>query len=92
MGKATLPVKLKGKFHPVEFHVIEHLATPVIGLQTCNDLILVKRVSAVDTQRDENSSSDTSNLDVNEILKKYEDVLMVLDVWKVLIGSRLIPA
>ena len=74
MGKATLPVKLKGKFHPVEFHVIEHPATPVIGLQTCNDLNLVKRVSAVDTQRDENSSSDTSNLDVNEILKKYEDV------------------
>ena len=29
MGKATLPVKLKGKFHPVEFHVIEHPATPV---------------------------------------------------------------
>ena len=73
MGKATLPVNLKGKFHPVEFHVIEHPATPVIGLQTCNDLNLVKRVSAVDTQRDENSSSDTSNLDVNEILKKYED-------------------
>ena len=74
MGKASLPVKLKGKFHPVEFHVIEHPATPVIGLQTSNDLNLVKRVSAVDTQRDENSSSDTSNLDVNEILKKYEDV------------------
>ena len=74
MGKATLSVNLKGKFHPVEFHVIEHPATPVIGLQTCNDLNLVKRVSAVDTQRVENSSSDTSNLDVNEILKKYEDV------------------
>ena len=68
MGKTTLPVKLKGKFHPVEFHVIEHLATRVTGLQTCNDN------NAVDTQRDENSSSDTSNLDVNEILKKYEDV------------------
>ena len=36
--------------------------------------MVFKPVSAVDTQRDENSSSDTSNLDVNEILKKYEDV------------------
>ncbi|KAL9986304.1 hypothetical protein ACROYT_G000436, partial [Oculina patagonica] len=73
MGKATLNVKLRGKSHPVEFQIIEHPATPVIGLQTCHDLNLVKRVSSVDTQGEENLSSD-NNQDVNEILKKYEDV------------------
>ena len=72
-GKATLNVKLRGKTHPVKFQIIEHPATPVIDLQTCHDLKLVKRVSSVDTQREENLSSDT-NQDVNEILKKYEDV------------------
>ncbi|KAL9987237.1 hypothetical protein ACROYT_G001509 [Oculina patagonica] len=56
-----------------ESKIIEHPATPVIGLQTCHDLNLVKRVSSVDTQREENLSSD-NNQDVNEILKKYEDV------------------
>ena len=75
MGKATLQVKLRGKSHPVEFQIIEHPATPVIGLQTCHELNLVKRVSSVDTQGNENLSSDTScNQDVDEILKKYEDV------------------
>ncbi|KAL9987206.1 hypothetical protein ACROYT_G001477 [Oculina patagonica] len=34
---------------------------------------MVKRVSSVDTQREENLSSD-NNQDINEILKKYEDV------------------
>ena len=72
MGKATLNVKLRGKTHPVEFQIIEHSATPVIGLQTCHELNLVKRVSSVDT-KGEDLSNDT-NQDVNEILKKYEDV------------------
>ena len=74
-GKTTLQVKLRGKSHPVEFQIIEHPATPVIGLQTCHELNLVKRVSSVDTQGDENLSSGTRcNQDVDEILKKYEDV------------------
>ena len=73
MGKATLNVKLRGKTHPVEFQVIEYPATPVIGLQTCHELNLVKRVSSVDTKGEENLSNDT-NQDVNEILQKYEDV------------------
>ena len=50
-GKATFLVKLNGKINPVEFHVIEHPATPDLGLQTCQDLHLVKRVRAVETQR-----------------------------------------
>ena len=75
MGKATLQVKLRGKSHPVEFQIIEHPATPVIGLQTCHELNLVKRVSSVDTKGDENLSSGTRcSQDVDEILKKYEDV------------------
>ena len=74
MGKATLMVKLKGKFHPVEFHVIEHPSTPVIGLKTCHDLHLVKRVSAVDAQRGKSRSNDTSHMHVEEILNRYEDV------------------
>ena len=76
MGKATLQVKLSGNSHPVEFQIIEHPATPVIGLQTCHDLNLVQRVSSVHTQEDENLSSGTKcNQEVNEILMKYEDVL-----------------
>ncbi len=71
LSKATLHVKLRGKSHHVEFQIIEHPATPVIGLQTCHELYLVKRVSAVDTQRDGKLSSDT-NHDVYEIPKKYK--------------------
>ena len=72
MGKATLQGKLRGKSHPVEF---EHPATPVIGLQSCHEVNLVQRVSSVDTQGDENLSSGTRcNEDVDEILKKCEDV------------------
>ena len=70
---AALNVKLRGKTHPVEFQIIEHSTTPVIGLQTCHELNLVKRVSSVDTKGEENQSNDT-NQDVNEILQKYEDV------------------
>ena len=89
MSKATLNVKLRGKTHPVEFQIIEHPATPVIGLQTCHQLNLVKRVSSVDTKREENLSNDT-NQDVNEILQKYEDVFDVIGFWRVRIESRLI--
>jgi len=73
MGKATLNVKLRGTTHPIEFQIIEHPATPVIGLQTSHELSLVKKVSPVDTKGEENLSNDT-NQDVNEILQKYEDV------------------
>ena len=73
MGKAALNVKLRGKTHFVEFQIIEHSAIPVIGLQTCHELNLVKRVSSVNTKGEENQSNDT-NQDVNEILQKYEDV------------------
>ena len=74
MGKATLSVKRETwKPHPVEFQIIEHSATPVIGLQTCHELNLVKSVSSVDTKGEENRCNDT-NQDVNEILQKYEDV------------------
>ena len=73
MGKATLNVKLRGKPHPDEFQIIEHSATPVIGVQTCHELNLVKRFSSVDTKGEENRSSDT-NQDVKEIFQKYEDV------------------
>ena len=73
MGKAALNVELGGKTHPVEFQKIEHSATPVIGLQTCHELNLVRRVSLVHTKGEENRSNDT-NQDVNEILQKYEDV------------------
>lgn len=65
-------MKLNGKIYPVEFHVIEHPATPISGLQTCQGLHLVERVSAVDTQRGVNRFSDTSNMHVEEILKEYD--------------------
>ena len=53
-------MKLRGKSNPVESQIIEHPATPVSGLQTCHGLNLLKRVSSVGTQGDENLSSDTT--------------------------------
>ena len=92
MGKTTPQVKLRGKFHPVEFQNIEHPATPVIGLQTCHELNLVKRVSSVDTQGDENLSSDTRcNQGVDEILKKYEDVFDGIGCLKVTYQIKIDP-
>ena len=41
-GKATLLVGIKDKFSPVEFQVVDHKAQPVLGLQSCLELQLIK--------------------------------------------------
>lgn len=62
MGKAILLVGTKNKFSPVEFQVVDHKAQPVLGLQTCLDLQLIKRMYTVNTE------------DPKQLLAEYSDV------------------
>ena len=66
LGKATLLVGTKDAFSPVEFQIVDHKVQPVLGLQTCLDLKLIKRMYTV------NSDIDTD--DPNKLLKDYKDV------------------
>ena len=62
IGKATLLVGTREKFTPVEFQVVDHKSQPVLGLQTCLDLQLIKRMYTVNTE------------DPNHLLNEYKDV------------------
>ena len=62
IGKATLLVGTREKFTPVEFQVVDHKSQPVLGLQTCLDLQLIKRMYTVNTE------------DPNQLLNEYKDV------------------
>ena len=62
IAKATLLVGAKEKFFPVEFQVADHKAEPVLGLQTCLDLQLIKRIYTANTE------------DPNQLLNEYSDV------------------
>ena len=62
IGKATLLVGTKEKFSPVEFQVVDHQAQPVLGLQTCLELQLIKRMYTVNSD------------DPNQLLNEYRDV------------------
>lgn len=76
MGKNMLPVSHKGNYNPTEFQVIDQPVTPVLGLQTCLDLDIFKRVNTVESQMVESLSHDNQKGqdEVEEILKKYEEV------------------
>ena len=60
--KATLLVGAKEKFFPVEFQMADHKAEPVLGLQTCLDLQLIKMMHTANTE------------DPNQLLNEYSDV------------------
>ena len=48
IGKNTLLVEYKGKFYPAEFQVTaQEEVMAVLGLPTCLDMALVKRIYAV---------------------------------------------
>ena len=76
IGKNTLPLEHKGKFYPVEFQIAEKSdVVPVLGLQTCLDLNLIKRVFAVKDTSDETGTSKLSTQQTSEeIIKEYDDV------------------
>ena len=63
IGKATLLVGTREKFTHVEFHVVDNESQPVLGLQTCLDLQLIKRIYTVNTE------------DPNQLLNEYKDYL-----------------
>ena len=65
-GKITVLVQHKCKYYPVEFQVVDKQhQTPIIGVLTCQDLGLVKRMHSLETQSD--------------ILKSYPEVFEGLD-------------
>ena len=61
-GKATILVGTREKFTPVDFQVVDHKSQPILGLQTCLDLQLIKRMYTVNPK------------DPNQLLNEYKDV------------------
>ena len=54
IGKNTVPLEHKGKFYPVEFQIAEKRdVAPVLGLQTCLELNLIKGVFTVNDTFDD---------------------------------------
>ena len=80
MGKNTVPLEHKGKFYPVEFQIAEKSnVVPVLGLQTCLELNLIKRVFAVNDTSDETGTSNLSTQQTSEeIINEYDDVFQGL--------------
>ena len=69
IDKATLLLGTRGKFTPVEFQVVDNESQPVLGLQTCLDLQLIKRIYTVNTE------------DPNQLLHEYKDYLKDSDTY-----------
>ena len=74
LGKATLLVGTKDAFSPVEFQIVDHKVHVqlVLGLQTCLDLKLIKRMYRYTV------NSDIDNDDPNKLPKDYRDVFIGL--------------
>jgi hypothetical protein len=47
LGKFTECVEYKNRLHPVEFLVVDIEAQPILGLQACEEMNLIKRVDAI---------------------------------------------
>lgn len=62
-GKTSLTITHKGKFYIVDFQIVNSDVTPVLGLKSCQELNLVKRIYAVNNRK----SSE-------EILNRFEDL------------------
>lgn len=58
----------KDKLYPVEFQIIDNNVIPVLGLTSCLDMDLVKRVHAVDNEK------TTMSPEVTKLMDSYEDV------------------
>ena len=92
IGKITLLVEYIDKFYPAEFQVTaQEEVMPVLGLPTCLDMALVKRIYAVNSSDDkpfsqaepqeshDNSSDDKDQKPASEkIMERYADVFQGL--------------
>ena len=47
LGKSHVAVEYKGKYHVIEFQVVDADVIPVLGLQTATDLQLIQRLYTV---------------------------------------------
>lgn len=62
-GKANLSLCYKGKYYVADFEIVSENSEPILGLSTCLDLKLVKRVNSV-----------SGNQDPKLLVKEYEDL------------------
>ena len=81
LGKNTVEVLFKEKFHAVEFQIIEHNgAVPVPGLNTCLEMELIKRVytCTINTEQNDYDESKGKNCtqaaQADKIVQEFDDV------------------
>ena len=95
LGKATLVVTYKDKLFLTEFQVVDNLGvTPVLGLNSCIEMELLKRVNGVSSTHTTDQADKLKQdplTDAQEIMKDYEDVFQGIGCFKRNITSRLTP-
>ena len=57
MGKVTYTAEYKRKYYPIEFVIVNQRAPALLGLETCIELGLVKRVNQVEKEESVLTSS-----------------------------------
>lgn len=66
-GVATLKINYKGQFYKTDFYIVNHEASVIVGLPTCIELNLIKRIDYI-------SSGVPSNNDDSALLTEFADI------------------
>lgn len=72
LGVCRLSCTYKNKTHNIEFYIVDTTNTPILGLQTCLDLALIKLVYSVDTSCIEQIESDKTNVESQSSVLTHE--------------------
>ena len=54
VGELSTPIEIKGKTQTIDFTIVEGNYRPILGLKTCQEMQLVKRVETVQNDLNEN--------------------------------------
>ena len=68
-GTIILKCKVKGKIYPIKFYIVNNNTQPILGLNTCVQLNLVKRVNNLEIN---NSNSSDKEVIINEYKTVFE--------------------
>ena len=71
-GKVQLLSEYKGKYYLLDFKVVDIDSQALLGLNSCNELNLVKRIMVLNKEGQEASPNEMSQAD--KLIEEYDDV------------------
>ena len=72
VGRALLECEFKDKFYVLEFQIVDHNVIPVLGLQTCQELNVIRKVESVKGVSSEGPEPSVSQM--SNILDEFSDI------------------